>query len=201
MLAKIHVVGNIVNVPDSSRISKHEHSNVIVFIGKMSYDPNVIAVLYFVNNIFPSLCVEFPNLQFIIVGAHPDKRIQKLASYDNITVTGYVDSIEPFYQKAAIVIAPMLTGAGIQNKIIQAMSYGCCVMTTSIGAEGLNIKNNEIAVFDGDQQMKEGLLYLLNNPELRRKMGINARQYVIDNLSNDIIAHQFWAFMDDPLNK
>jgi glycosyltransferase, family 1 len=201
MPANIHVVGNKVNVPDISRISKHEHSNVLVFIGKMNYDPNVIAVLYFVNKIFPSLCVEFPDLQFIIVGANPDKRIQKLASHDNITVTGYVDSIELFYQKATIVVAPMLTGAGIQNKIIQAMSYGCCVMTTSIGAEGLNIRNNEIAIFDEDQQMKDGILFLLNNPELRRKMGINARQYVIDYLSNDIIADQFWTFMNDPLNK
>lgn len=59
MSAKIHVVGNKVNVPDSSRISKHEHSNVIVFIGKMSYDPNIIAVLYFVNNIFQVFVLNF----------------------------------------------------------------------------------------------------------------------------------------------
>lgn len=197
MAIDIYVVGNKVDIPDVSLISKHDSDDVIMFIGKMNYEPNVVAVTYFAEKVLPQLCVRYPKLQFLIVGAHPDVRVQKLAKQSNITVTGFVDSLEPYYRKATIVVAPMLTGAGIQNKIIQAMSYACCVVTTSIGAEGLTIKNNEIGIFDGAEEMIEGISILLSNRELRKHMGDVARKYVIENLSEEVIAKQFWHFMLD----
>ena len=195
MSSKIYVVGNKVNIPDSSLVSKHSNNNTIVFVGKMSYAPNILAVTHFANNIFPSLCSKKPDLKFIIVGAYPCYNIKKLAERPNIIVTGYVDSVEPYYQQATIVIAPMLTGAGIQNKILQAMSYGCCVVTTPIGAEGLTINHNEIGIFDNDISIIQGINILLNNPTKRIEMGGKARNYIIDNYSQDIIAQQFWEFI------
>ncbi len=194
---QLHIVGNKVSIPDPIFISRHDHSDTIIFVGKMDYDPNVIAVSWFADHVFPELLICHPDLKFIIVGAHPSIPVQKLADRDNIIVTGYVESVEPFYQQASIVVATMLTGAGIQNKIIQAMSYGCCVLTTSIGAEGLNIENNEIAVVDGNKEMIEALTLLLGDREKRCAMGMAARQYVINNLSEHIIGKQFWEFIGD----
>ncbi len=196
MSANLYVVGNKVNIPDVSLLSRHESGDCIVFIGKMNYEPNVVAVTYFAERIFPNLLTRFPHLRFIIVGAHPDARVQKLTERKEITVTGYVDSLAPYYQKATIVVAPMLTGAGIQNKIIQAMSYGCCVVTTSIGAEGLDIQRGEIAIADGEEDMSRTILSLLGDVEKRREMGQLAREYVIDNLSEKVIGEQFWKFMN-----
>lgn len=193
----VYVVGNKVDIPADILTSKHENEEILLFVGKMDYEPNVLAVTTFAERVLPRLLVIYPNLQFQIVGAHPDKRVQRLANNVNIQVTGFVDSLEPYFQRATIVIAPMLTGAGIQNKIIQAMSYGCCVVTTSIGAEGLTIIHNEIAVWDDEDEMVNGLTMLLSNREKRMETGKAARQYVIDNLSPEVIAKQFWAFMGE----
>lgn len=196
MEKEIYVVGNKVEIPDDILVSKHESDGILVFVGKMNYEPNVVAVTWFAEHVLPKLLVTYPNLQFQIVGAHPEKRILRLSDNPNIQVTGFVESIEPYFQRATIVVAPMLTGAGIQNKIIQAMSYGCCVVTTSIGAEGLTINHNEIAVWDDEDKMVNGIKLLLSDREKRASMGKVARKYVMDNLSPKVITEQFWTFME-----
>ena len=196
MAKEIYVVGNKVDIPDESKISTHDGLDSIVFVGKMDYEPNVVAVTYFAHKIFPSLKQMNPNLKFIIVGIRPDGRVKKLSDLKDIIVTGYVESVISFYQSATIIVAPMLTGAGIQNKIIQAMAYGCCVVTTPIGAEGLMINKGEIAIYDSDQKMINGIHVLLNNRRKRIEMGDKARKYVIDHLSENIISKQFWDFVN-----
>lgn len=197
MSAKIYVIGNKVDIPDERLVSTHECLDCIVFIGKMDYDPNVVAVVYFAERILPVLLELHPHLKFIIVGAHPSARVQALANGENVIVTGYVDSIEPYYQKATIVVVPMLTGAGIQNKIIQAMAYGCCVVTTSTGAEGLDIQHNEIAIVDGEGHIANTILRLLDDVGERRSMGRMAREYVIKKLSFQVVSEQFWKFVNN----
>lgn len=191
----LHVVGNKVNIPDEALISQHENWGNIIFIGKMNYEPNIVAVTYFAEHIFPKLMMHHPSLRFVIVGALPDARVQKLGTYKNIIVTGYVNAVEPYYQKATIVACPMLTGAGIQNKIIQAMAYGCCIVTTPIGAEGLNIQHGELAIAN-ENNMVQTILSLLENKQKRKDMGKAAREYVIKNLSEQVISQQFWKFMN-----
>lgn len=193
---EIFIVGNKVDIPDEKDISVHETKDILLFVGKMNYEPNVVAVTTFAKNIFPKLNETFEDLRFVIVGAHPDKRVQMLSKNPNIIVTGFVEDLKPYFQQATIVVAPMLTGAGIQNKIIQAMSYACCVVTTPIGVEGLDIVNNELAVFANESEMVDGIISLLKNIELRRQMGLSARKYVMDNLSEDVIATQFWNFIE-----
>lgn len=186
----------MVDIPDVASTSRHSNPNSVIFVGKMSYEPNIVAVTFFANKIFPSLKERFPSLEFSIVGANPDERVKKLNSIEGVNVTGFVDSVEPYFQSATVVVAPMLTGAGIQNKIIQAMSYGCCVATSSIGAEGLEISNGEIAIFDHEQTWIDGMLALLNDIDLRIEMGNKAREYIKSNLSKEVIAKQFWKFIE-----
>ena len=197
----IHNVGNLVDIPDDCRTTKYDSEDNIIFVGKMSYEPNVVAVSYFATRIYPKLKLKFPNLLFTIIGANPDERVNKLTEFEGISVTGFVDSVEPYFQHSTIVIAPMLTGAGIQNKIIQAMSYGCCVATSPIGAEGLSITNNEIAIYQNEADWISGLTLLLTDKNIRKEMGIKAREYVKKNLSREIIAKQFWEFINYPLQK
>lgn len=195
MAKDIFVVGNKVSIPPERDISKHEVSNSIIFVGKMNYEPNVLAVGYFSEWVYPVLREKFPELIFTIVGMEPDSRVKRLSAKQGIKVTGFVESVIPYYQNATIVVAPMLTGAGIQNKIIQAMAYGCCVVTTPIGAEGLEICNNEIGIYESSDEMVKGLCSLLSDRDKRVRMGRLARNYVITNLSEDIISKQFWNFI------
>ena len=195
MNSSISVVGNKVDIPDKENISRHENDNKLLFVGKMDYEPNVVAVKSFVERIFPVLLEKYKNLKFYIVGSRPDIRVQKLHNNSNIIVTGFVDSLEPYFKEATIVVAPMLTGAGIQNKIIQAMSYGCCVVTTPIGAEGLNILNYEIAICDNENNMIESISSLLEDRDRRKDMGFKSRKYVENNLSPEFVGKEFWEFL------
>ena len=196
MKKDIFVVGNLVDLPVETLLSKHDSDNIVLFVGKMSYEPNVIAVSYFAHKIFPILKSRFKQLKFIIAGANPDQRVVELEKITGIQVTGFVETLIPYFQKATVVIAPMLTGAGIQNKIIQAMSFACCVATTPIGAEGLDIRNNEIAVFSKYDEWIIGLENLLIDRQERKAMGLKARTYVEENLSRDSISKQFDSFID-----
>ncbi len=192
----IYTVGNMVDIPDSASIALHENENSIIFVGKMSYEPNVVAVTFFSTKIFPSLKTRYPELKFIIVGANPDERVQRLSGQDGVVVTGFVDSVEPYFRDSTLVVAPMLTGAGIQNKIIQAMAYGCCVATTTIGAEGLTIHDNEIAIINSPDEWVSVLLNLLSDKGRRKEMGAKAREYIKSNLSREVISRQFWTFIN-----
>lgn len=186
----------MVKIPDNDSIAQHKNDNNLIFVGKMSYEPNIVAVTFFSTQIFPSLRTKYPELKFIIIGANPDERVKKLAEIEGITVTGFVDSIEPYFKDSTIVVAPMLTGAGIQNKIIQAMSYGCCVATTPIGAEGLKIQNNEIAIINDTDEWISKLIILLSDKNKQKEMGMKAREYVKSNLSKEVISKQFWSFIN-----
>lgn len=196
MTKVIYNVGNMVNIPSEESTAWHKSRNKILFVGKMSYEPNIVAVIYFSTQILPFLKKQFPDITLTIIGADPDERVKKLVDIDGVEVTGFVDSVEPYFQDSTIVVAPMLTGAGIQNKIIQAMSYGCCVATSSIGAEGLNIENFEVAIYNTQEEWILGIKKLLLDSNLRKEMGNKARKYVMTHLSRDVIATQFWNFIN-----
>ena len=79
MSLKLHVVGNMIDIPDPSFVSNHSNSDTIVFVGKMSYAPNILAVTHFADNVFPLLSLKKPSLKFIIVGAYPSNKVKELA--------------------------------------------------------------------------------------------------------------------------
>lgn len=185
---ELYVIGNATQVINT--VIENSNYN-IVFVGKMNYAPNVLAVTNFANKIFPVILNAIPNAVFYIVGVHPTKDVLQLGNGSNIIVTGFVEDIGEYLNKAAIVVAPMISGAGIQNKIIQAMGRGNCVVTTSIGAEGLNITHKEIAVVDGNVEMARIIIALLKDEKKRIIMGIKAKKYVKDNLSLEAISMQF----------
>lgn len=190
----INIVGNYVNIPEVELITQPQ-ANKLLFVGKMSYDPNIIAVEYFVNEIFPSIKEHIPSTSFTVVGANPTYRVKKLTNGRDIFVTGFVDDITSYFKEASILVAPMLTGAGIQNKLIQGMSYGCCVATSPIGAEGLEV-TDEIAIYNTTEDWISGLVGLLSNPEKRIEMGLKAHNYVKEHLSFQQIQREFKDFID-----
>lgn len=189
----INVIFNSVTIPIPKIVEENPYT--LSFIGKMSYEPNIVAVKNFVKNIFPLILEDFPETKFYIVGANPTKEVLSLQS-SNIIVTGFVDEVETYMQQSSIVIAPMLTGAGIQNKILQAMSLKCCVVTTTIGAEGLSIKNNEISIANGNINIANAIKKLIENKEERISMGKKAFDYIVNNFSDEKVFEDFKEFID-----
>lgn len=160
----------------------------VCFLGKMDYEPNVSATFYFVNNIFPILRNRFHGFSFKIIGAHPLDKIKALEKIDGIQVTGFVDNPYNEIQDCQLFIAPMVSGAGVQNKILEAMKMGKCVITTKIGSEGLNnLSGNELVICDNDNDMIHKITNLLSNEKQIREIGNNAKKYISMNFSEDKI--------------
>ena len=175
-------------------INHKEQNYNIVFVGTMNYEPNISAVNYFVNKVFPSLLKRYPQLKFYIVGNKPSKEVMKLKC-DNIIVTGFVNDVWEYLKQSAVVVIPMISGAGIQNKILEAMSIGGCVVTTPIGFEGLKKREGAPLVVYSEEEMIIAISSLLDSTTLRAVMGNRAKQYIAEYYSENKIFSKFQNFI------
>jgi glycosyltransferase involved in cell wall biosynthesis len=141
----------------------------IVFTGSMDWEPNIDAVDYFCQQIWPRVLAEFPNAIFQIVGRNPHAKVQRLAS-DSVQVTGTVPSVEDFLRNATVVVVPLRIGGGTRLKIFEAMAMGKALVSTSIGAEGLEVQSGrDLLLADDASSFSDAILLLLRDASLRRK--------------------------------
>lgn len=160
-------------------------SSSILFVGGMSYFPNVDAAGYFSNEILP-LIIEntAAPVEFTIAGKTPKAEILALNDRDGIVVTGEVDSVKPFYASAHIVVAPIRFGGGTRIKILEAMAYGRLVITTKIGCEGLGVIHNEhVIIADTAAEFARCCNHYLNDADARKPIIDRARHFVEQNYS------------------
>lgn len=122
----------------------------LLFIGGFQHPPNLDAVLYFVQTIFPLIKLEIPEMKFFIVGSKPPTEILSLAREPDIVVTGYVPDIAPYFHRCRLSIAPLRYGAGIKGKVITSLSYGLPVVATGIACEGLGLRDEVDALIAND---------------------------------------------------
>lgn len=171
-------------------------SKSIVFVGKMDYAPNIEACCYFVNEVLPAVAQSCPDVRFIIVGMSPTAKVERLAK-DNghVTVTGKVESVADYYRNAAVVVAPMISGSGLQNKILEAMAHGCCVVTTPVGADGLESEAHGLIVAGDSALMAQNCIKLLNDHNLGKSLGDKNKKYVRETYSYEATAGQFDDFI------
>lgn len=150
----------------------------IIFVGYMGVE-SVDSVLYFYNKIWPKVKSMTTGAKFYIIGANPPSKIKKLHNRNDMFVTGFVSDLKEYYQKAAVVIAPMRFVAGMQTKILEAMSMEVPVVTTSFGNEGINAQDGkEIFVENDPSDFAEKVSFLLNNPTARKEIGRMGREFV-----------------------
>lgn len=126
----------------SSRRSSFEDSSEILFIGNFSHSPNEDAVLYFINEILPHVVNQIKNIKFNIVGANMPTSIINLKS-ENINPLGYVDDVSELFKNSRLFVCPLRFGAGIKGKLIQSLAFGLPVVSTSIGIEGIFMRDGE----------------------------------------------------------
>jgi glycosyltransferase involved in cell wall biosynthesis len=199
---KLIVIPNGVKDELLSRRNKSKEENWIVFLGKMNYMPNIDAVIYFANEIFPLIIKNQHNLKFIIVGLGPTREVLKLGQRKNIEVTGFVDDPYEYLEKAKIIIAPLRFSAGTQYKIIESMALGKTVVTTSKGARGISGKDGKhFIVVDNEKEMSEKILDLINDELKRKEIGNNARELIKKKYRWDIICEKLYKEIDEVLEK
>jgi len=155
---------------------------VLLFTGAMDYHANVDGVLWFSNEILPLIKRRVPSCKFFIVGSRPAPKVRELADREGIVVTGFVDDIRPYYEKATVCVIPLRLARGIQNKILEAMSMARPVVATSKALEGIRaIPGEHAMVADSAQSFAEKVLELINNPLRRTTLGAEARRFVINH--------------------
>jgi glycosyltransferase involved in cell wall biosynthesis len=147
---------------------------LIVFTGSMDWEPNIDAVEYFCSEIFPSVLAAFPNARFQIVGRNPHSRVRKLASL-SVEVTGTVPSVAEYLRNATVVIVPLRIGGGTRLKIFEAMAMRKAMVSTSIGAEGLDVTSGKDCLLADDaQSFASAIVAVCRDPALRRSYEENA---------------------------
>lgn len=153
-------------VPDDSG---REPEPLVMFVGAMDWEPNIDAVEYFCKEIWPQVLAQIPAARFRIVGRNPDRRVQSLAS-SSVEVTGRVPSVIDHLREAAVVVVPLRIGGGTRLKIYEAMAAGKAVVSTSVGAEGLDVHHDhDIVLADTPRSFTDSIVTLLLDSSLRKR--------------------------------
>ncbi|MCZ6877108.1 MAG: glycosyltransferase [Acidobacteria bacterium] len=151
--------------------------NALVFVGAFRHDPNVDAMLYFCEQIFPLILREHPQTHLYIVGSSPPQSVQELGTHSQVTVTGYVEDIRDYYQRAQIVVVPVRTGVGIRGKILEAWAAGKAIVATSLACSGIRTCHGEnLLIADKPHDFALWTLALLRTPSFCERLGRNGRQ-------------------------
>ena len=144
---------------------------VLLYIGSMNYYPNIDAATWFFEAIYEPIRQAVPGVQVQVVGHAPPPDIQRLARSPDIEITGSVPDVRPYYAQASVFIVPLRLGGGTRLKIVEAMAMGIPVVSTTVGAEGLDTRPGEdIWIANDPMSFAQGVLHLLSDAELRRRL-------------------------------
>lgn len=117
----------------------------------MDYKPNIDAVVWFVEKCWPRIIERHPDSIFYIVGMNPVAQIKALQSIEGVHVTGFVDEVLPYYHQATAFVAPFRLARGVQNKVLQAAACSIPIITTPMGAEGIDFAGESTMYMANDE--------------------------------------------------
>jgi glycosyltransferase involved in cell wall biosynthesis len=174
----VAVVPNAVDV-EGYRVTEGDDGKGVLFIGGMDWFPNRDAVEFFAQAVLPRLRDRVPAAQFMVVGRPPEVRLRRRLEVLGVAFLGRVDDIRPVVGAAAVSVVPLRIGSGTRLKILESASLGRAVVSTRLGAEGLNfVDGSEIILADEPGAMAEAVARLLERPAARAAMGAAARRRV-----------------------
>jgi sugar transferase (PEP-CTERM/EpsH1 system associated) len=149
----------------------------LVFVGNMSYAPNILAAEFLANQIMPALCEIMPTAKLLLAGTNPDKKVKALAT-KQIVVSGFIKDIRDAYNQAHLFIAPMQIGTGLQNKLLEAMAMEIPCITSPLAAKGIKASSDSLRCGSSITEYVDHILALLNNPAEKNKQVSNALLFV-----------------------
>ena len=175
----ISIVPNGVDVDYFQPDHQSEKNWELLFVGNMGYPPNVEAACYLVQEIMPLLWKEYPDLRLCLAGVRPHPRVQAFVKDDRISVTGWLPDIREAYQQGSIFVAPLFTGSGQQNKILEAMAMALPCITTPLVNNAIGAVDGETILLATDApEFSQQIKRLLKNPEQAKQTGKAGRKLV-----------------------
>lgn len=146
----------------------------VLFCGAMDYTPNVDALRWFFSGIHDRILQAVPNLKVLIVGKSPVREVQAYAQCPGVTVTGSVEDVRPYYRRSWLQMVPLRIGGGTRLKIVESLAIGTPVVSTTIGAQGLDLKHEtNILLADTSEAFADQIIRALQNSPLREHLRVN----------------------------
>ena len=184
-IQKLKVIPLVFSKPKRTSKKSFDERDGIVFVGGYQHTPNVDAVVYFVEKVWPLIIKQRPELRFYIVGSRPPKEVRDLAS-DSVIFKGYVKDLDEFYENQRISVAPLRYGAGIKGKIGSALLVGVPVVASKIAVEGMDIDQSEgVIVADEPEHMAASIIKLHDDKALWEKLSEAGQAFVDREYSMD----------------
>jgi len=175
--SKILTIPNGVDLEYFKPQRQLEKKQRLIFVGTMNWYPNVEAVLYIANELWPLLKKKFPHLHCDIIGANPPERILELSKkYQDFHVHGFVDDVRPYIETASVYVCPIQDGGGTKLKILDAMALESAMVAHPIACEGINVTDGDnVLLADEPATFVEKIRSLLDSPETCSSIGSSAR--------------------------
>jgi polysaccharide biosynthesis protein PslH len=179
----VAIVPNGVDVDQFAPQASHEAPGRLIFTGLMDYRPNFDGISWFLDEIYPLIQQRRPDVQLQIVGHGSPEVLDELRG-PGIEVTGRVPDLRSYLDDATVAIVPLRIGGGTRLKVVEAMSMGKAIVSTALGAEGIQVADGEhCLVADNTTEFAEAVCRLLDDPDLRRRLAINARALAVEDYS------------------
>jgi len=192
-------IANSVDIPE--RISDPVNSRQLLFIGTFIYPPNVVAADFLIDKIWPLVRNAVPDARLLIVGNKPENISGYKSKPVGVEFSGFLPSLDDAYVNTQLVCCPVLNGGGTRLKIIEAAAYGKAVVSTRVGAEGLEYQDDrEIILRDGAIEFAEACIALLKNPLRCAELGNNARETTISLYDREKIISDIAAILESQEN-
>lgn len=191
------VIPNGVDLEFWNPTDDRREPKTLALTGVMNYRPNEDAALMLINKIMPQIRTQIPNPHLLLIGRGPTAAMRKAASSaEDVTITGVVDDVRPWMERAEVFVAPIQFASGMQNKVLEAMAMRLPVVTTSVVAEGVESERTNgppLIVADDARAFSEAVIRLLDDPAERARLGELGLEYVRQQFSWIASAKKFEA--------
>lgn len=180
-----------IGVPDRGVKKENDNKKLnVLFIGTLTWEPNNAGLIWFLEEVMPIVDQQKINMHLYIVGKNPSEEVRKLSGNykEKVTVTGYVDSVDEYYDICDVMIVPLFIGSGQRVKLIEAFSKGMPAISTSIGAEGLIYNDKGSIIIADDKYRFAESIKLMQDKEIRNKIRANSRKVYEENYAPEAIS-------------
>ena len=182
-----------VELPPAPLNASGSGDGAVLFVGGFGHLPNVEAAVRLATRIFPRVRARSPDAVLQLVGDKPPASVRRLAGH-GVTVTGRVEDVTPYLDRAAVVVAPLRLGGGMRVKVLEALAAGKAVVATPLAAEGLATRDGEhLLIADADDQFADAITRVLDDPGLRAALGRGARSWAEHALDWDEVVKSYEA--------
>jgi len=180
---KVHVVPNVISDPDIAYTTVQNGPPNLLFVGALGQIPNLEGLIYFVQIVLPILKIMVPHVTVTVVGRMRNDpalraKVATIQQVSGVQVHTNVPDCGPFYATASVAIAPTRIGGGTRVKIIEAFAYGCPVVSTPKGCEGLDVTHDcQLLVKETDQEFAQACADVIANPDLGKRLSKEAHDF------------------------